>query len=238
MIGRRCLKRPDCSVEVVEATVMNRCASAPGAQRERERAGRRPARSVSRLQFHGSSPLMKAAASAVAGCAKKRSTGARSTSRPPLMNRISSPRRRAWPRLCVVITILVPLAANLADDRLDLARRAGIEIRRGLVEEQHFGPERPRARERELLLLAAGEHARAGWCATCARAPPLRARRARAARARARGTPASLSPYVDVGERRAAQHDRPLEHHRLRARPRSSRLPRQTTRPDVGASSP
>jgi hypothetical protein len=30
-IGSRCLKRPDCSVDVVEATVMNRCAAAGAA---------------------------------------------------------------------------------------------------------------------------------------------------------------------------------------------------------------
>ena len=34
------------------------------------------------FQVHGNSPLIKAAASAVAGCLKKRSTGARSSSRP------------------------------------------------------------------------------------------------------------------------------------------------------------
>ena len=46
------------------------------------------------------------------------------------------------------------------DDRLDLARRAGIEVRGRLVEEQHLGVQRPGARQREPLLLAAGEHAR------------------------------------------------------------------------------
>src|SRR6185436_8351958 len=61
-------------------------------------------------QSHGNSPLTKAAASALSGFAKKRSTGVRSTSLPPLMKRISSPRRRACPRLCVVMTIFVPLA--------------------------------------------------------------------------------------------------------------------------------
>ena len=44
--------------------------------------------------------------------------------------------------------------------RFDLARRTGIEVRGRLVEKQHFGPERPRARERELLLLAARQDAR------------------------------------------------------------------------------
>src|SRR5690606_38665735 len=57
---------------------------------------------------HGSSPLRKASASAEAGWAKNRSTGARSLTRPWSRNTTSSPRRRAWPRLCVLITILVP----------------------------------------------------------------------------------------------------------------------------------
>ena len=74
-IGRMCLKSPDCSVEVVDATVMNRCASALGAQREREEQAS-DSDEARASQLHGSSPLMKAAASAVDGCAKKRSTGA------------------------------------------------------------------------------------------------------------------------------------------------------------------
>ena len=46
------------------------------------------------------------------------------------------------------------------DDPLDLVRGAGIEVRGRLVEEEHFGLQRPGAREREPLLLAAGQHAR------------------------------------------------------------------------------
>ena len=46
------------------------------------------------------------------------------------------------------------------DDALDLVGRAGIEARGRLVEEQHLRVERPRARKREALLLAAREHAR------------------------------------------------------------------------------
>ena len=57
---------------------------------------------------HGISPLMKDAASADAGSLKNRSMGVCSISRPLLKNRISSPSRRAWPRLCVVMMILVP----------------------------------------------------------------------------------------------------------------------------------
>src|SRR5207245_267224 len=63
-------------------------------------------------QVQGSSPLMNAAACADWGFEKNCSTGARSTSRPWLMNRISSPSRRACPRLCVAITTFVPAASN------------------------------------------------------------------------------------------------------------------------------
>src|SRR6185503_12270586 len=59
---------------------------------------------------HGSSPLMNARASPEAGFAKKVSTGERSTRRPWCRNSTSSARRRACPRLCVVITIFVPTA--------------------------------------------------------------------------------------------------------------------------------
>jgi hypothetical protein len=47
-----------------------------------------------------------------------------------------------------------------AHDPLDLARRARIEVRGRLVEEQDLGLEHPGARERETLLLAARQHAR------------------------------------------------------------------------------
>ena len=112
------------------------------------------------------------------GCVKKRSTGARSTTRPWCRKITSSPRRRAWPRLCVDITILVPDASKRLDHGLDLARRAGIEVRRRLVEEQHLRMQRPGARQRQALLLAAGEHARRAMRdmsqADLAPAPPLR----------------------------------------------------------------
>ena len=57
---------------------------------------------------------------------------------------------RSWcrPRACAAMIVL------------DLVRRARVEARRRLVEEQHFRAQRPRARQREPLLLAAGEHAR------------------------------------------------------------------------------
>ncbi len=50
---------------------------------------------------------------------------------------------------------LGPACVDLANDRFDLACGAGVEVRGGLVEEQHLGLERPRSSEREFLLLAA-----------------------------------------------------------------------------------
>src|SRR6185503_12051030 len=61
-------------------------------------------------ETQGSSPLMNAAASGEAGLRKNRSTGACSASRPSCRNNTSSPSRRAWPRLCVAMTIFVPAA--------------------------------------------------------------------------------------------------------------------------------
>src|SRR5687767_2870782 len=103
--------------------------------------------------------------------------------------------------------------ANLADDRLQLSRRTGIEVSGGLVEKQHFRAQRPRAGERELLLLAARKQPRRLMrtafqphglqdivCAQLALA---------AAYAR------ELETVHHVRERRAAQHDGPLKYHRL-----------------------
>ena len=111
---------------------------------------------------------------------------ARSTSRPWCRNSdlvAEAPRLR---RGCAsIITIVVPARVDRRDDRLDLARRAGIEARRRLVEKQHVGLQRPRAREREALLLAAGQHARRAVARVArgrrSRAPRRARRRARAA---------------------------------------------------------
>src|SRR5690606_25377725 len=65
-----------------------------------------------RRHAHGNSPLRNASASGEAGFEKNRSTGLRSAIRPWWMKSTSSPRRRAWPRLCVLMMILVPAASN------------------------------------------------------------------------------------------------------------------------------
>ncbi len=48
-------------------------------------------------------------------------------------------------------------ALELEDQVLDLGGGDGIERRAGLVEQQHFGIHRQRARDAQALLLAAGE---------------------------------------------------------------------------------
>ena len=67
------------------------------------------------------------------------------------------------PRLAEVVRRHDDLGARgveRLDHGLDLARRARIEARGRLVEKQHLRMQRPGAREREALLLAAREHAR------------------------------------------------------------------------------
>jgi len=101
-------------------------------------------------------------------------------------------------------------------DRLDLADGPGVEVRGRLVEEQHLGLEHPRAREREALLLAAGEDARG----------PARVRGQ--PDAAQRGDRAGFALVVrhahdgererQVAEHAAPQQDGALEHHRLPAR--------------------
>ena len=90
------------------------------------------------------------------------------------------------------MTILVPAASKALDHRFDLARRAGIEVRGRLVEEQHLRMQRPGARQREALLLAAGEHARRP-VRESREARPRRSAASACARAPRAGTPASAS---------------------------------------------
>ena len=130
--------------------------------------------------FHSkSSPRRYAAAFSVFGAVKNASAGVCSSTCPRCMKITSSARRRAWPRSCVVITTLVPAARMAGDDLLDRAGGGRIEARRRLVEEQHFGTQRPGARQRHALLLAAREHARRAVGEGC-RGRPCAARRRRA----------------------------------------------------------
>ena len=105
-------------------------------------------------------------------------------------------RRRAAapaPRSCVAITTLTPRARDGADDVLDRLGGGGIEARGRLVEKQHLRIARERARQRQPLLLAAGQPPRrpvgrgrrgrpARAIRRCARARSRAARRRRAAR--------------------------------------------------------
>ena len=189
--GSRWPNRPDCSVEVVEATVMNLllraggCEQRPcGSRRARCRNARR------RVSYHGSSPSRKASASRRRGPVEE-AVGRRALERCArrCRNRISSPRRRAWPRLCVVITIFVPRAWIAAITRSTSRVAAGSRLAVGSSRNSTSGRERPGARQRQALLLAAGEHARRPLrqrvAGRRARAPRVRGRRAAS-----RGTPA------------------------------------------------
>ena len=79
------------------------------------------------------------------------------------------------------------LALQLADLDAHLLAQLGVEIGERLVEQQHVGPDRERARERDALLLPAGELARQ------ARRQSLRAAPGAAPRARARRSRPSAS---------------------------------------------
>ena len=71
---------------------------------ERQRQYRRdPGRT-----YQNRSPARKARAASLRGPAKKDAAGPCSNTRPRCMNSTSSAIRRAWPRSCVVMTILVP----------------------------------------------------------------------------------------------------------------------------------
>ena len=148
-----------------------------------------------------------------AGSVKNRVAGERSTSRPSYRNRISSPRRRACPRLCVHITIFVPAVVDRLDDPLHFGARARIEAGGGLVEEQHLRSQRPRAGEREPLLFAARQDAR-GTFRQIREADALE-RRACLLPALGAGNAGEAERVLDVRDRRSAQHHRALEHHRL-----------------------
>jgi hypothetical protein len=71
-----------------------------------------------------------------------------------------SSRYQPPPRLAEVVGgehDLRPGRRDRTDERLHGGRCAGVERRRGLVEEEHLGVERPRPGERHALLLADGE---------------------------------------------------------------------------------
>src|SRR5258705_137658 len=83
-----------------------------------------------------------------------------SSAEPPWTNTTSASPGRAWARVCGPTGDFGAGGAEATNPRLDFARRARIKTGSRLVEEQHLGVQRPGARERKPLLLAAGEHTR------------------------------------------------------------------------------
>ena len=112
---------------------------------------------------------------------------------------------------------------NVGDDAFDFARGGRVEARGRFVEEQDARRERPGARQRDALLLAAREHA----CGA------LRHVRQADARQRGSGAICSLGTrhagevecILDVGQGRTAQQHRSLENHGLRRRLRRLAAP-------------
>ena len=99
--------------------------------------------------------------------------------------------------------------------RFDLARRAGIQVRGGLVEEQHLGVQGPGTREREALLLTARQDARRALGKL--REPHFCKGLARAPQTIGAADASDLERIDDIGQGSAPQHHGPLEHHRLAA---------------------
>ena len=210
--GSRCLNRPDCSVEVVEATVMNCPARARAARRAQRHAASSEDQAASgpwQFSFDERGRFRRGGLREEIGRPARARRAARRWRK-----RISSPRRRAWPRLCVVMTILVPAASNASMIALDLARRAGIEARGRLVEEQH-------------LAVAAPRRARA-------RGAAARRRRARAPAGR---RDATRPDALERGAARAARARRGRRR-RPRARSRRWRAPSGAASPGAGTPSP
>ncbi len=120
------------------------------------------------------------------------------------------------------------LRMDAAHDVLDRARRLGVEAGRRLVEEQHLGPQRPRPRQRQPLLLAARQHPRRP---RGQRAQAHFGQRVVDAPLRVRAVDAGQRQRVaDVRGGRAAQQHRPLEHHRLSPRTRELSAPGDAAR--------
>ena len=101
---------------------------------------------------------------------------------------------RASSSSCVTTTIVVPSALSRLEERDHLGAGARVELAGGLVGEQQLRLVRQRARDRDALLLAAGE-LRRPVAARAVRAPRRRA----AARARVAPRSAAVSPASAIG---------------------------------------
>ncbi len=80
-----------------------------------------------------------------------------STTTPASMNAIRSPTSRANPISCVTTTMVMPAVGQAPHDVEHLADQLGVERRGRLVEEHQLRLHRQRPRDRDPLLLAAGE---------------------------------------------------------------------------------
>ena len=133
--------------------------------------------------------------------------------------RISSARRRAWPRSWVVMTILVPARVDRAviDCPRPLRVAAGSRLAVGSSEEQHLGAPRAQARARARRCCSPIESTRAA-CRRASAARPARSKggvTAPAGLVQGRRMPRRAKGVVHVAGGGAAQHDRALEHQGL-----------------------
>ena len=239
--GRMWPNRPESCVEVVETRRWICPARARACERERSEAAsaireRRVSMRVLRLVViqTSNSPARNARLAVSAGELKK-CCGRRGLDHAAAVQQHDVAREPA--RLAEIVRRHHDLDAargDRADDVLDRLGRGRIEARGRLVEKQDLRIARERARQREPLLLAAGQAARRA-VARARRARPAPAVRRCAPRIARRAAARAHSAILAAGA--APEHGRPLEHD---GAPRRRRLlaPPQVTRPAVGAISP
>src|SRR5689334_11259209 len=161
--GSRWPNRPDCSVEVVDATTMNfSCAIAGSASRAKAPASRpRVKRRFMKSPFQSEQEFAGQIGRCLSASGRFEEGGRRRVFDEPTAvekdDVVGEPAR-----LAEVVRGHHDLGAGGADagdDLLDGACRRGIEAGGRRVEEQHVGAQRPGARQCDALLLAAGQHA-------------------------------------------------------------------------------
>src|SRR6185503_8347770 len=182
---------------------------------------------------HGNSPLMKAEASGEAGLEKNCSTPACSTRRPWCRKRTSSPSRRAWPRLCVAMMILVPAASNAWITRSISRVAVGSRLAVGSSRNRTSGCN-AQARANASRCCSPPDSTRAGRDANGAKPTLSSASSARRSRS-PRATPASFNAYTTLST--ALRRSSTGLWNTIACR-RAASAPLQRIVPDEGASRP
>ena len=115
----------------------------------------------------------------------------------------------------MLITSVTPSAASASISASTSRLALRVEAGGRLVEQQHVGLQRPGARQRQALLLAARQRARRTRRPAPSRPTRCSARAAALRRAARAARRAATSPSSTLPAHRQAQQERPLEQHRL-----------------------